>query len=114
MALKRLWKNSASVPEHQASRRAALFPKNVYTELADKTGATNFCGYNELESQSEIMAIIVNGEKKDSLSLGEEADIALTKRLSTGKRAVRLAIREYCPLILSRLRSRIPFILCLI
>ena len=62
-----------------SKQTSSVISKNVYTELVDKIGATNFCGYTELESPSEIVAIIVNGEKKDSLSLGEEADIVLTK-----------------------------------
>ena len=53
--------------------------KTVYTNLADKFGATEFLGYSETEVEAKVLAIIVDGEIVDSIVAGLEADVILDK-----------------------------------
>ncbi len=74
----------AAMEEQRERARAAskqtssVISKNVYTELVDKIGATSFRGYTETECSSDIVAIISEGEHKDSVSEGDNADIVLS------------------------------------
>ncbi|MDO4987435.1 MAG: alanine--tRNA ligase [Synergistes sp.] len=55
----------------------SVISKNVYTELADKLGATPFCGYTEKECEADVAAVIIDGALADEASEGSEADIVL-------------------------------------
>jgi alanyl-tRNA synthetase len=72
--------------EHQKERAraaskqsSAVMEKNVYTELADKFGATPFDGYDTDSESAEVAAIIANGALADEISEGSEAQIILSR-----------------------------------
>ena len=62
-----------------SKQASAVMEKSVYTELADRLGATAFDGY-ELTSEDVTVVAIVAGDKEvDSISKGAKADIFLSR-----------------------------------
>ena len=51
--------------------------KEVYRLALEKTGPTNFIGYESTEAESKVLAIIKGGKLVESASEGDEADIIL-------------------------------------
>ncbi|MEJ2696828.1 MAG: alanine--tRNA ligase [Candidatus Sulfobium sp.] len=51
----------------------------VYRELFDQHGKTEFTGYDETESDSTVIAVIVNGEVVEEIKAGEEGEVLLDR-----------------------------------
>ncbi len=62
--------------QREMSRAAGQF-KVDYSNVVQLDGATEFLGYSELENSGVVTALIVEGESKDTLSVGESAAIVL-------------------------------------
>ncbi|MDR0649351.1 MAG: alanine--tRNA ligase, partial [Synergistaceae bacterium] len=62
-----------------SKQAAAAMTKNVFTELADKYGATPFDGYDADSVSAEIVAIVADGALKREAGEGEEALVALSR-----------------------------------
>jgi alanyl-tRNA synthetase len=59
---------------------SAVMAKNIYTELADRLGATLFDGYEATSSDNSVIAAIIRGgQVVDSISSGDEAQIVLSR-----------------------------------
>ena len=61
-----------------SKQTSSVISKNAYTELADRTGPSRFCGYDRTSVDAEVTAIICEGKEKDFITEGESADIILT------------------------------------
>ncbi len=61
-----------------SKQTSSVISKNVYTILEDKIGASHFCGYTETEAEAEIVSVIAEGELRDSVAEGCEAEIVLS------------------------------------
>jgi len=61
-----------------SKQTSSVISKNVYTELADKLGASKFCGYETMEAEAEILSIIADGKEISTLNEGDTADIILS------------------------------------
>ena len=57
----------------------AVIAKNVYTELFDRLGATEFLGYTSLDSISEVKALVCEGELIALATEGQKLDVVLDK-----------------------------------
>ena len=53
--------------------------KTIYTELENKLGGTDFVGYTETSIESTVLAIISEGELRETISTGEPAELILSK-----------------------------------
>lgn len=53
--------------------------KTIYTELENKLGGTDFVGYTETSIESTVLAIISEGELRETISTGEPAELVLSK-----------------------------------
>jgi alanyl-tRNA synthetase len=62
-----------------SKQAAASMTKNVFTELADKYGATPFDGYDTDRVSAEVVAIVADGVLKPEAGEGEEALVALSR-----------------------------------
>ncbi len=62
--------------QREMSRAAGQF-KVDYSNVVQLDGATEFLGYSELENSGVVTALVVEGESKDTLSVGESAAIVL-------------------------------------
>ena len=62
-----------------SKQTSSVISKNVYTELADKLAPSAFCGYDKDEADAKILAIIVDGELRDSAGDGETVDMVLSE-----------------------------------
>ncbi len=62
-----------------SKQTSSVISKNAYTELADRTGPSRFCGYDHTSAEAEVSAIICEGKEKDFIAEGESADIILTE-----------------------------------
>jgi alanyl-tRNA synthetase len=62
-----------------SKQTSSVISKNAYTELADRTGPSRFCGYDRTSVDAEVTAIICEGKEKDFITEGESADIILTE-----------------------------------
>ncbi len=51
----------------------------VFTELLTELGGTEFVGYGEDVADSKILALVVDGERRDRIEAGETADVVLAK-----------------------------------
>ena len=51
----------------------------VYRTIADKSGTTEFVGYQQRESESAIRAIIVDGARVSSAQIGDEVEVVLDR-----------------------------------
>lgn len=69
-----------------SKQSSAVISKNVYNEIFERSGASPFVGYNEAESAAEVLAIIVDGEERQILNEGENADIILSQTPFYGER----------------------------
>jgi alanyl-tRNA synthetase len=58
---------------------SASMTKNVFTELADKHGATPFDGYDADSVSAEVVAIVADGSSRHEAGEGEEAFVALSR-----------------------------------
>ena len=54
-------------------------PEEVWFKLKDKFGSTNFSGYTNIESDGEVLGLLIEGSESDSASEGERVDIILNK-----------------------------------
>ncbi|MDR1132672.1 MAG: alanine--tRNA ligase, partial [Synergistaceae bacterium] len=62
-----------------SKQAAATMTKNVFTELADKYGATPFDGYDADTATAEVVAIVADGSLKREAREGEEALVVLSR-----------------------------------
>jgi alanyl-tRNA synthetase len=62
-----------------SKQAGAVISKSVYTELADKYGATRFDGYESDAESAVVEAIIVDGELVGSISAPAQAQIVLSR-----------------------------------
>jgi alanyl-tRNA synthetase len=62
-----------------SKQSAAVMEKNVFTELADRLGATRFDGYDTTRGEGTVEAIIKDGLEVDSISKGDTARIILSR-----------------------------------
>ncbi|MDR0764337.1 MAG: alanine--tRNA ligase [Synergistaceae bacterium] len=62
-----------------SKQASASMTKNVFTELADKYGATPFDGYDTDRVSAEVVAIVADGTLKREAGEGEEALVALSR-----------------------------------
>jgi alanyl-tRNA synthetase len=62
------------------TKESKLFEESLdYIKLKEELGETKFLGYDTLETESEVLAILKNGEIANSLNEGEEGLIVLDK-----------------------------------
>ncbi|MDR1483139.1 MAG: alanine--tRNA ligase [Synergistaceae bacterium] len=69
-------RNRARASSKQSS---AVVEKNVFTELADRLGATRFDGYDSARSEGTVEAIIKDGVEVETISAGDSARIILSR-----------------------------------
>jgi alanyl-tRNA synthetase len=62
-----------------SKQSSAVMEKNVYTELADRFGATPFDGYDSDSENAEVVALIADGVLTDEIFEGTEAQIVLSR-----------------------------------
>ncbi|NLV82159.1 MAG: alanine--tRNA ligase [Synergistaceae bacterium] len=62
-----------------SKQTSSSIEKNIYTELANKLDMTTFLGYTETTSDAKILAIISNEELKESVTIGETAELVLSQ-----------------------------------
>ncbi len=62
-----------------SKQASAVMQKSVYTELADRFGATPFDGYDMTSENATVAAIVADGAEADALRPGQEAEIVLTR-----------------------------------
>jgi alanyl-tRNA synthetase len=62
-----------------SKQAAASMEKNIYTELADKFGATVFDGYDTESEDAEVLALIKDGKQTESVSAGDEAEVVMSR-----------------------------------
>lgn len=73
-----------------SKQSAAVISKNVYNEIFELHGATKFVGYTEMEASAEVLAIIVDGQERQLLNEGENADIILSRTPFYGEKGGQL------------------------
>ncbi len=64
----------------------AVMAGDLYAELLNKHGSTEFTGYSSLECESEIVAVVVDGELVDRAQEGDRAEIVLSRSPFYGER----------------------------
>jgi alanyl-tRNA synthetase len=75
----------AAMQEQRARARAAwagsgdAATENVWFEIKEKTGATEFLGYATESAEGEILALVVDGAESDTASPGTEVAIILNQ-----------------------------------
>lgn len=69
-------RNRARASSKQTS---SSIEKNIYTELANKHNITPFLGYTEVTCDATILAIIADEKLKETLTIGESAEIVLSQ-----------------------------------
>jgi alanyl-tRNA synthetase len=62
-----------------SKQSAAVVEKNVFTELADRLGATPFDGYETTSGEGRVEAIVKDGLETASISKGDSARIILSR-----------------------------------
>lgn len=62
-----------------SKQTGAVIAKNVYTELADREGATQFDGYDATEGDAVVVAIIDGDKTTDRASEGSEVGVVLSR-----------------------------------
>lgn len=62
-----------------SKQAAAVISKNVYNEVFERTGASVFVGYDQMEASASILSIVAGGEERQILHEGESADIILSQ-----------------------------------
>jgi alanyl-tRNA synthetase len=62
-----------------SKQASAVMEKNIFTELADRLGATTFDGYEAASGTAEVLAIVKDGAEAGSASKGERARIVLSR-----------------------------------
>lgn len=62
-----------------SKQAAAVIKKNVYTELADKHGATAFDGYELLREDATVLSLIRDDAEVDEIAAGDEAALLLDR-----------------------------------
>lgn len=60
-----------------SKQTSSIISKTVYNKIADEVPATKFCGYDESEMDTEVLAIIVDGVERDTLNEGEKGELIL-------------------------------------
>ena len=71
----------AAMDRQKAESRAQGFSSGdsatspVWFQLRDRLGATDFLGYRALSAESELAAILVDGEEVDSLANGQQGEL---------------------------------------
>lgn len=71
----------AAMDRQKAESRAQGFSSGdsatsaVWFQLRDRLGATEFLGYRSLSAESELAAILVDGEEVDSLGQGQQGEL---------------------------------------
>ena len=74
----------AAMDRQKAESRAQGFSSGdsatspVWFQLRDRLGATEFLGYGALKAESDVAAILVDGEEVDSLSQGQQGELVFT------------------------------------
>lgn len=61
------------------ARKSGVAAVTVYRDIMNKSGVTEFTGYRETESESEIRGILVNGVDSKSAKSGDEVEIVLDR-----------------------------------
>jgi alanyl-tRNA synthetase len=56
---------------------SSVIKHTIYTDIADKYAPSQFCGYTDMKSSTKVLAVIVNGEEKQSADGGTDADVIL-------------------------------------
>ncbi len=51
----------------------------VYKDLVDQHGKTEFTGYEETESESAVLAVVVNGEAVAAINAGDDGEVLLDR-----------------------------------
>lgn len=62
-----------------SKQAAAVISKNVYNEVFERTGASVFVGYDQMEASASVLSIVAGGEERQILHEGESADIILSQ-----------------------------------
>ncbi|MDL2298679.1 alanine--tRNA ligase [Synergistaceae bacterium OttesenSCG-928-D05] len=60
-----------------SKQASAVMAKSAYSDIREKSGTTNFVGYTMTEIETQVVAIIVDGEERDLLNEGESGDVIL-------------------------------------
>lgn len=76
---------SAEMEAQRERARAAVKDESwkayggVVSQLAKEFGATEFLGYEKDESKGTVLAIVASGERRESLAVGETAEVVLER-----------------------------------
>ncbi len=70
--------DTAMNQQRERARAAGKFDTD-YTDRLDVTGETDFTGYKKIEDESIIESIFVKGQRVDSLTAGDQAQLVLNK-----------------------------------
>lgn len=61
------------------ARKSGVAAVTAYREIMGKSGVTNFLGYSEVETESKISGILVDGQDVASAKLGDEVEIVVDR-----------------------------------
>ena len=61
------------------ARKSGVAAVTVYRDIMGKSGVTEFTGYTEVESESEVTGLIVDGEDVKSATAGDEVEVLLNR-----------------------------------
>ena len=62
---------------NSSKQLSSVIKHTVYTDIADKHAPSQFCGYTDMKSSTKVLAIIVDGEERNSAEEKTAADIIL-------------------------------------
>lgn len=63
----------------QEGTRANVVVSEAYVKLSEEFGSNSFNGYRSLEEETEILAVLKEGQRVDSFSRGDEVEVFLKK-----------------------------------
>jgi hypothetical protein len=90
-------------PEQKRAARAAWkgsgesASDDIWFEVADDAGATEFLGYTAEEAEAQVVALVQDGRRVDRAEAGSDVLVWLTRRPSTRRAAARSEIRGRSP-----------------